>query len=37
MNFKPVGPLISFIDTITRTLEFEKSAKIPNRGQIVIL
>ena len=34
---KPVGPLISFIETVTKKLEFEKWAKIPNRGQNVIV
>ena len=29
-------PLISFVETITRKLEFEKWAKTPNHGQNVI-
>ena len=31
------GPQMSFVETMTRKLEFEKWAKIPNRGQNVIL
>ena len=34
---KPVVVLISFIENITRKLEFEKWTKIPNRGQNIIL
>ena len=34
---KPVVLLISFMENITRKLEFEKWTKIPNRGQNVIL
>ena len=33
----PVGSLISFIETITRKLKFEKWAKIPNRQQLTSL
>ena len=29
--------MISFTETITRKLEFEKWAKIPNRGQLTSL
>ena len=36
-NSKLVAPLISFIEVITRKLEFEKWAKIPNHAQNVIL
>ena len=36
-NSKLVAPLISFIGVITRKLEFEKWAKIPNYAQNVIL
>ena len=35
-NSKPVAPLISFIETITRKLEFEKRVNILNRGQNVL-
>ena len=34
---KPVVLLISFMENITRKLEFEKWTKIPNRGQNIIL